>query len=273
MGKIDMKPFIGVKRINASMPMTKKEYCEIRGWDVPANEDADEMVVLVEYEPEEGKEGNVPGFEGYVSMSPMSVFKTAYTEMFSGSHNMSEIPEKLAPFQQRMVNEITELTVKIIALDGFFKSEMFAKLPEEEKVLMNQQFMAMVAYSNVLNCRIDNFEQVDFKPEVITGNFGDAIGWLKAGHCIARHGWNGTGMFVCKQVPSEIKSDIVPKMQSLPQSAKELFQDTFDDEDRQIDAIYYNDQMIIASTENSNLINSWVPSSSDVFAEDWFIVK
>ena len=103
--------------------------------------------------------------------------------------------------------------------------------------------------------------------------YGEAIEALREGKCVAREGWNGKGMFVCKQVPSEIKSNIVPVMQLLPGSAKELFQKTFDDEDAQIDAIYYANQMIIVSIANSNLINSWVASSSDTFAEDWYIVE
>jgi len=99
-------------------------------------------------------------------------------------------------------------------------------------------------------------------------NFGKAIEALKEGKCVARVGWNGKGLFVCKQVPSIINSSIVPNMQSLPQSAKDRFVESFEKE--QLDAIYYQNQMIIVN--NSNVINSWIPSSSDIFAEDWFIL-
>ena len=54
-------------------------------------------------------------------------------------------------------------------------------------------------------------------------SFGDAIEILKQGGAIRRSGWNGKGLMVFKQVPAHIDSDIIPKMQSLPQSAKTLF--------------------------------------------------
>ena len=53
-------------------------------------------------------------------------------------------------------------------------------------------------------------------------DFGNAIKALKFGKAIRRKGWNGKGLFVVKQVPAHIGSDIIPKMQSLPQSAKDL---------------------------------------------------
>lgn len=51
-------------------------------------------------------------------------------------------------------------------------------------------------------------------------DFGTAIKFLKAGGAIRRAGWNGKGMFVIKQVPANIKADVIPNMQSLPQIAK-----------------------------------------------------
>lgn len=54
-------------------------------------------------------------------------------------------------------------------------------------------------------------------------NFGQAIEALKEGKMIQREGWNGKGLFVFMQIPSTITADIIPKMQSLPQSVKDLF--------------------------------------------------
>lgn len=45
---------------------------------------------------------------------------------------------------------------------------------------------------------------------------------LKQGGTVRRSGWNGKGLMVFKQVPAHIDSDIIPKMQALPQSAKDL---------------------------------------------------
>ena len=98
--------------------------------------------------------------------------------------------------------------------------------------------------------------------------FGLAIEALRKGSCIARIGWNGKGMFICKQVPAEINANIIPKMQSLPQSAKDILHEG-DDDTR---PIFYVNQMIIVNTKTRS-IDSWVASSSDTFAEDWIIVK
>lgn len=102
-------------------------------------------------------------------------------------------------------------------------------------------------------------------------SFGHAIAALKAGEMVARSGWNGKGLFVFMQVPSEIGKDIVPKMQSLPQVVKDKFQQRFDDENEQIDAIYYNNQLALVGP--SNLITGWSPSTSDALADDWYIVE
>ena len=94
--------------------------------------------------------------------------------------------------------------------------------------------------------------------------FGDAIEVLKQGGAIRRTGWNGKGLFVIKQVPAHIESDIIPKMQSLPQSAKDLIL-------KGKGFIDYTNQCLLYN-ENTGRADSWVPSIADVFAEDWEIV-
>lgn len=95
-------------------------------------------------------------------------------------------------------------------------------------------------------------------------DFGDAIQALKQGRAVRRTGWNGKGLFVIKQIPAHIAEDIIPKMQSLPQSAKDLIMA------RENKFIDYTNQMLIINQEGR--ADSWVPSSSDVFAEDWEVV-
>lgn len=106
------------------------------------------------------------------------------------------------------------------------------------------------------------YEQADSFSEM---GFGDAIEVLKQGGAVRRKGWNGKGLFVVKQVPAHIESDIIPKMQSLPQSAKDLIL-------RSKGFVDYTSQCLIYN-ENTGRADSWVPSISDVFAEDWEIVK
>ncbi len=93
-------------------------------------------------------------------------------------------------------------------------------------------------------------------------NYGQAIEAMKEGKCIARKGWKG--MFACKQVSAEIYCNIIPKMSSLPKKAKDILFDR----DK---SIFYQNQMIIVKPDN--IIDSWVASSSDTFADDWQIVE
>ena len=94
-------------------------------------------------------------------------------------------------------------------------------------------------------------------------NFGQAIEALKEGKKVAREGWNGKGMFVFKQVPANVGIQYVPNMQSLPQSVKEEFV-------KRGKSLNYSNQMCIVKSDNA--IDSWVASSSDIFAEDWLIL-
>lgn len=101
-------------------------------------------------------------------------------------------------------------------------------------------------------------------------NFGDAVKLLKDGQPLRRSIWP-KGFFVFRQVPAEIKKDIVPKMQSLPNAVKDVFIKRFNDPKNQIDAIYYNNQL--AHVGLSNLITGWQPSIEDVMAVDWEILN
>lgn len=96
-------------------------------------------------------------------------------------------------------------------------------------------------------------------------DFGLVIEALKSGLAVRRKGWNGKGLFVVKQIPSHIEGGIIPNMQSLPLSAKNIL---LSRENAHID---YTNQMLIINPDGR--ADSWVPSVSDVFAEDWEIVE
>ena len=100
-------------------------------------------------------------------------------------------------------------------------------------------------------------------------NFGEALEAVKLGKMITRTGWNGKDLFVFKQVPASIPKDVVPKMQSLPESVKNEFQKRFDSGN--LDFIYYTDQLALVGP--NNFISSWAPSVSDSLAEDWCILQ
>lgn len=94
-------------------------------------------------------------------------------------------------------------------------------------------------------------------------NFGLIIEALKQGKLAQRDGWNGKGMFIMKQIPAEIGLDIISKMQSVQQSAKDILINRGT-------TLKYENQMLIIKEDGT--ADSWVPSSSDVFAEDWIII-
>lgn len=100
--------------------------------------------------------------------------------------------------------------------------------------------------------------------DLATLTFGQAVQALKAGMVIRRDGWDCLSLVVFKQVPAHITGEIIPKMQSLPDAAKKFVMEhaTFVD---------YTDQCLIYNKDTGEA-NSWTPTISDVFAEDWVIV-
>ena len=73
----EIQQYIGTKVVNA-IPMTRLEYNQFRGWDLPADEDGSDKGFLVEYV--DGGEPNTDKYAGYVSWSPDDVFQAAYRE-------------------------------------------------------------------------------------------------------------------------------------------------------------------------------------------------
>lgn len=70
-----MQTYIGTKIIRA-LPMTRQEYNDYRGWQLPADENGDDEGYLVEYV--DGGKANDSRHAGYISWSPKEVFERAY---------------------------------------------------------------------------------------------------------------------------------------------------------------------------------------------------
>ena len=101
--------------------------------------------------------------------------------------------------------------------------------------------------------------------------FPEIIEALNQGEMCYRGGWNGMNMFVFRQVPSIIPASVVPNMTSLPQKVKDEFIRRFNSVAYQVNELHYTNQYCIVNS--SNLINSWVPSVSDINSDDWQIYK
>lgn len=72
-----MSTYIGMKAVSAR-PMTRAEYNEYRGWELPENEAGmgDDLGYLVEYL--NSNDSNHPSHKGYISWSPKDQFELAY---------------------------------------------------------------------------------------------------------------------------------------------------------------------------------------------------
>lgn len=172
---------------------------------------------------------------------------------------------KKSTFVDRMQIEAEEVNGRYVKLAAFIDSGKMDEVVNDmyNKCLLEIQCGTMFDYIRLLDTRIQRMQGYD-SAEVRKMNFGMAIKALKAGYPIRRKGWNGEGLMVFKQVPAHIESDVIPKMQSLPQSAKDLIL-------KGKGFIDYTSQCLIYN-ENTGRADSWVPSISDVFADDWEIV-
>jgi hypothetical protein len=237
-----MKKYIGTKQIEAE-PMTMGEAYEkglLQAGRVPNEAEKDNAGYHVKYQ------------DGYESWSPAEPFKKAY--------KCSET------FLDRLHIEMRDLYDKMDKLAPFIESGKIDEIVTDkyQNCLLRLQHRIMSRYINVLECRIGRIDGAPEAPLHLM-TFGDAIEVLKQGVAIRRSGWNGKGLFVIKQVPARITEEIIPKMQSLPQSAKDLIL-------KGKGFIDYTSQCLIYN-ENTGRADSWVPSISDVFAEDWEIVQ
>lgn len=231
----EMKQYTGTKTVKA-MPMTMGEAYErklLKEGVRPSECETDKAGYLVEYE------------GGYQSWSPAEPFEKAY--------KLSET------FLDRLCIEYTELMERAEKCNDFLASDKIKELNRTSQALLSVQSGLMDQYSFVLGDRMAIVRKK--KPALDTFTFGTAVLFLKAGMAVRRAGWNGKGLFVVKQVPSHITADIIPNMQSLPQSAKDIIMA------RKEPHIDYTNQMLIVNPDGR--ADSWVPSSSDVFAEDW----
>lgn len=175
-------------------------------------------------------------------------------------------------FKERMIAEYVELDERTNKLYEFIlKNPKFSELDAFKRDMMRKQLEGMNNYREVLRERmkmegITHDDLVNYKHPYQNLSFGEALQALEAGKCIRRESWVGD-KFVTKQIDSDINAEIVPKMQSLPDSAKELINKTHRED------IHYRNQclMIVQDTETSVATN-YVPDWNDMFAKDWMVL-
>ena len=235
-----MKKYISTMQVEAE-PMTMGEAYEknlLRAGRVPNESEKTKAGYHVKY------------YDDYEGWSPAELFEEAY--------RVSETP------LDRIIEE-NELSDRLERLYVFICSDTFKELDSTTRAMLAVQYSSMSAYYHIL-CLLSTKMENKNKDGGCTGiSFGSAIALLKSGFAIRRSGWNGKNLFVIKQVPAHIESDVIPNMQSLPQSAKDLILNGKGFIDYTSQCLIYNG--------NTGRADSWVPSISDVFADDWELVE
>lgn len=181
--------------------------------------------------------------------------------MFEDAYKLSETP------LDRLNIEIADLKQKADKLGAFIFNKNdgkdFKALPLGTRAFLIAQFNTMCAYLNLAALRQSCMEgNEECRPSGLS--FEQILPMLREGFSIRRAGWNGKGLMVFKQVPAHITSEIIPKMQSLPDEAKRLVLASGDHIDYVAQCLIFN--------PTTGEANSWVPSISDVFATDWELV-
>lgn len=140
--------------------------------------------------------------------------------------------------------------------NDFKNSDYLTKVLEETKlsILKDYRFLSNDSY-NIIKKN---------KPSLRGYSFSAAIKFLSAGGAIRRSCWSRTEEFIVKQIPSRVSGDIIPKMQSLPKIAKNILTS------KENPHISYNNQMLIINKYGD--ATTWIPSTNDLFAEDWELV-
>lgn len=175
-------------------------------------------------------------------------------------------------FKVRLIQEYVELNERTEKLEEFIlKNPKFKSLETEIQTSMLAQKLAMEKYRHLLKHRMEllgitHDDVVAYKHPYQNLSFGEALQALEAGKCVRRESWVGD-KFVVKQINSDIPAEVVPKMQSLPDSAKEIINKTHRED------IHYRNQclMIVQDTETSVATN-YVPDWNDMFAKDWMVL-
>lgn len=175
-------------------------------------------------------------------------------------------------FKVRLIQEYVELNERTEKLEEFIlKNPKFESLETEIQTSMLAQKESMKEYRHSLKHRmkllgITHDDVVAYKHPYQNLSFGEALQALEAGKCVRRESWVGD-KFVVKQIDSDIPAEVVPKMQSLPDSAKQFIGKTANG-----DIHYRNQCLIVKQYPSSTVATNYVPDWNDMFAKDWIVL-
>lgn len=170
-------------------------------------------------------------------------------------------------FVKRLVLEKSSLQFKLDKLKQFIDSDKFKEISPLQQSLSKLQLKHMTGYSNILFDRISdlgyNYHDV-IGNKYFTFGFETALEHIKNSVPVTRNNWSGH-KFVIKQIPADISGEIIPVMQSLPQSAKAILISN-------TNSIHYHDQLLVVDIDTGDA-TGYFPTGEDLFAEDWSVVN
>jgi hypothetical protein len=103
-------------------------------------------------------------------------------------------------------------------------------------------------------------------------NFGQALEALKQGKLITRKGWNGKDMFLFIRPPYTCKLTEMLGFISVPRNVKDYYElkhqpITVENEPK----ITFTGYICMKAADDT-IVNGWLASQTDMFAEDWFVL-
>lgn len=96
-------------------------------------------------------------------------------------------------------------------------------------------------------------------------DFGKALQLLKDNRCVARSGWHGRGMCIFLRPGDDISPKIAAKIKTIPP----LISRAIAESNVTVSFTSY----ICMRLANGVIVNSWLPSQSDVLMHDWYEVE
>lgn len=138
-----MKKYVGTKVIEASL-MTRGDYNNYRGWQIPADENPEDKGYLVKYS------------DGYESWSPAGVFEAAYREYDENKLPATAVGMMSEDYRECFKAEYKQLTIRIEGLKGMLKKWDEGTLsfePTCPRSIYDLQLEDMTDYMAVLEAR------------------------------------------------------------------------------------------------------------------------
>lgn len=149
-----MKQYIGTKIVKAE-PMTRGDYNNYRGWQIPADEDPMDEGYLMEYE------------NGHEQWLPKEMFETDYIEYDKNKLPATAVVMISTDYKERFKAEYAQLVIRYEGLKGMLKKWDDGTLefePTCPRSIYNMQIKAMSEYIAVLEAR-GAIENVDLMSE------------------------------------------------------------------------------------------------------------